>query len=98
VSVAAGNLAALAHQAMHDGLVYEGSMHASGRAHPYLDSSVGSGAGVATSEGTATGITPGAGYDANTGSSTQTTGGVLGQLAPGGHAEHRRRFPQRRGA
>lgn len=83
VTVTAGDRAALARQAMHEGLVYEGRMHASGSAHPYLNSSVGSGAGVGASEGTATGITPGAGYDANTGSSTQSTGGVLGQMAPG---------------
>lgn len=83
VTVTAGDRFALAHRAMHDGLVYEGSMHASGSAHPYLDSSVGSGAGVATAGGTGTGITPGAGYDSNTGSSTQSTGGPLGQMAPG---------------
>jgi hypothetical protein len=83
VAVRAGNRASLAHQAMHEGLVYEGGMHAASEGHPYLDSSVGSGAGVATSEGTGTGITPGSGYDGNTGSSTQTTTGVLGQMAPG---------------
>jgi len=83
VTVEAGERAALAHHAMHDGLVYQGGTHGIGIAHPYLDSSVGSGAAVATAGGTGTGITPGAGYDANTGSSTQSTGGVLGQLAPG---------------
>jgi hypothetical protein len=82
VTVQAGERAALAHRAMHDGLVYEGSMHSSGRNHTFLDSSVGSGAGVATSEGTGTGITPGSGYDGNTGSSAMTTPGALGQLAP----------------
>jgi|GEM_PF-2414262 len=83
VAVAAGNRAELAHDVMHDGLAYTGHMHASSEHHPYLDSSTGSGAGVAASLGTATGVTPGSGYEGNTGSTAGSSPGVLGQYAPG---------------
>lgn len=100
VAVAAGGRAELAHGVMRDGLAYTGHTHASAESHPYLDSSTGSGAGVLTSLGTATGITPGSGYEGNTGSSAESSAGVLGQYAPGadtanpnddfpGHAAHR---------
>lgn len=99
VAVAARGRAELAREVMHDGLAYTGQMHATGQRHPYLDSSTGSGAGVATSLGTATGITPGSGYEGNTGSTAESSAGVLGQYAPGadtrnpnddfpGHAAH----------
>jgi hypothetical protein len=83
VAVAAHGRAAQARGVMHDGLAYTGHMHTTNQRHPYLDSSTGSGAGVATSLGTATGMTPGAGYEGNTGSSAGTSAGVLGQYAPG---------------
>lgn len=83
VAVAASGRAGLARDVMHDGLAYTGQMHATGQHHPYLDSSTGSGAGVATSTGAATGITPGAGYEGNTGSTAESSAGVLGQYAPG---------------
>jgi hypothetical protein len=83
VAVAAHGRAAVAHDIMHDGLAYTGHMHITSERHPYLDSSTGSGAGVATSLGTATGMTPGAGYEGNTGSSAGSSAGVLGQYAPG---------------
>lgn len=83
VAVAAGGRSQLARDVMHDGLAYTGHMHATQGHHPYLDSSTGSGAGVATSTGAATGITPGSGYEGNTGSSTESSAGVLGQFAPG---------------
>ncbi len=83
VAVAAGGRSAQAHDVMHDGLAYTGHLHATSERHPYLDSSTGSGAGVATSLGTATGMTPGAGYEGNTGSTAGSSSGVLGQYAPG---------------
>ncbi len=83
VAVAANERAQLANDVMHDGLAYTGHMHATEQNHPYLDSSTGSGAGVATSLGTATGITPGSGYEGNTGSTAESSTGPLGQYAPG---------------
>jgi hypothetical protein len=83
VAVAARGRETLAFDVMRDGLSYTGHMHATSERHPYLDSSTGSGAGVATSLGTATGITPGAGYEGNTGSTAGSSAGVLGQYAPG---------------
>lgn len=83
VAVAARGRTNLARDVMHDGLAYTGHMHATERHHPYLDSSTGSGAGVITSLGTATGITPGSGYEGNTGSTAESSAGVLGQYAPG---------------
>ncbi|HEX5163950.1 MAG TPA: hypothetical protein VFV93_01035 [Thermomicrobiales bacterium] len=83
VAVTAGSRAAMARDVMREGLAYTGHMHATERRHPYLDSSTGSGAGVATSLGTATGITPGSGYEGNTGSTAESSAGVLGQYAPG---------------
>jgi hypothetical protein len=100
VWVEAGNYAHLATRVMVDGLV-DGAGIIESHEDGYRDSSTGSGAGVATSTGTATGITPGAGYEGNTGSSVETTSGVLGQFAPGadtsnpdddfpGHERHHR--------
>jgi hypothetical protein len=100
LSVNAGKQAQLAYDVIHGGLEYTGSDHASTGHHPYLDSSTGSGAGVATSSGTSTGISPGSGYEGNTGSTAGSSGGVLGQFAPGadspdanddfpGHEKHR---------
>ena len=83
VAVTAGDRTAQARDVMHDGLAYTGQMHATDQRHPYLDSSTGSGAGVATSTGAATGMTPGAGYEGNTGSTAESSAGVLGQYAPG---------------
>lgn len=83
VSVAAGDSAELARRVMHDGLVIGEQQHAAGHARTVLDSSVGSGAAIATGTGTATGASPGAGYQPNTGSTTGTTPGSLGQYAPG---------------
>jgi hypothetical protein len=83
VAVAAGSRDGTARDVMREGLAYTGHMHATGQRHPYLDSSTGSGAGVATSLGTATGITPGSGYEGNTGSTAESSAGVLGQYAPG---------------
>lgn len=83
VAVAAHGRAAQARDVMLDGLAYTGHMHITDQRHPYLDSSTGSGAGVVTSLGTATGMTPGAGYEGNTGSSAGSSAGVLGQYAPG---------------
>lgn len=83
VSVNAGERVHLARGVMEDGLVYTGHMHASGASHPYLNSSTGSGAGVVTSTGTGTGISPGSGYEGNTGSTAESTTGVLGQFSPG---------------
>lgn len=83
VAVAARGRETLAYDVMRDGLAYTGHMHATSERHPYLDSSTGSGAGVATSLGTATGITPGSGYEGNTGSTAESSAGVLGQYAPG---------------
>jgi hypothetical protein len=83
VAVDAHGRAAQARDVMLDGLAYTGHMHITDQRHPYLDSSTGSGAGVATSLGTATGMTPGAGYEGNTGSSAGSSAGVLGQYAPG---------------
>ncbi len=83
LSVDAGDQAELARNVIMSGFEYTGAQHASTGHHPYLDGSTGSGAGVATSLGTATGITPGGGYEGNTGSSAGSSGGVLGQYAPG---------------
>ncbi len=83
VVVKAGDHAAFARRVMIDGLVdATGFMHETDES-VYLDSSTGSGAGVAGSTGTTTGITPGAGYQGNTGSTAVTTPGALGQYAPG---------------
>jgi hypothetical protein len=83
VAVAAGGRAEQARDVLHDGLAYTGHTHGTGHRHPYLDSSTGSGAGVVTSLGTGTGITPGSGYEGNTGSTAESSAGVLGQYAPG---------------
>ncbi len=82
LSVDAGERAELAYDVIHGGLEYTGATHAFTGHHPYLDGSTGSGAGVTTSLGTATGMTPGGGYEGNTGSSAGSSGGVLGQFAP----------------
>lgn len=96
VSVQAGDQAHLAQGVMTDGLVYTGHMHSSAGSHPYLDSSTGSGAGVVTSTGTGTGISPGSGYEGNTGSTTESTTGVLGQFSPGADTPSRTDdFPSR---
>lgn len=100
LSVDAGDRAELAYGVIHGGLEYTGATHAFTGSHPYLDGSTGSGAGVTTSLGTATGITPGGGYEGNTGSTAGSSGGVLGQFAPSadtpdrnddfpGHEKHR---------
>lgn len=82
VSVEAGEDVEIARRVMHDGLV-AGEADFARYEHSLVDSSVGSGAAIATSSGTATGITPGGGYEPNTGSSVETTPGTLGQFAPG---------------
>lgn len=82
LSVDAGDKAELAHNVIMSGFEYTGAQHAFTGHHPYLDGSTGSGAGVATSLGTATGMTPGGGYEGNTGSTAGSSGGVLGQYAP----------------
>jgi hypothetical protein len=82
IVVRAGDRAAFARRVMVDGLVDATGLPVEFEDEAYLDSSVGSGAGVATSTGTATGITPGSGYEGNTGSSAETTPGVVGQFAP----------------
>jgi hypothetical protein len=82
VVVKAEENAAFARRVMIDGLVdATGFMYETDES-VYLDSSTGSGAGVAASTGTATGITPGSGYEGNTGSTAATTTGALGQFAP----------------
>lgn len=82
IVVKAGDKAAFARRVMLDGLVdATGFMHETDES-VYLDSSTGSGAGVAASTGTATGITPGSGYEGNTGSTAATSSGALGQYAP----------------
>jgi hypothetical protein len=83
VAVAARGRETLAFDVMRDGLSYTGHMHATSERHPYLDSSTGSGAGVVSSLGTATGVTPGSGYEGNTGSTAGSSAGALGQYAPG---------------
>lgn len=83
IVVKAGDQAEFARRVMIDGLVDATGLPVEFEDESFLDSSVGSGAGVATSTGTATGIMPGAGYEGNTGSSVETTPGVLGQFAPG---------------
>jgi hypothetical protein len=103
VWVDAGNNAELARRVMVDGLVDGAGIIESHIDRSILDSSTGSGAGVATSTGTATGMSPHAGYEGNTGSSVETSSGVLGQFAPGadtpnpdddfpGHDRHKRRY------
>lgn len=82
LSVDAGDRAELAYGIIHGGLEYTGATHAFTGHHPYLDGSTGSGAGVTTSLGTATGMTPGGGYEGNTGSTAGSSGGVLGQFSP----------------
>jgi hypothetical protein len=82
VSVAAGEETDVARKVMHDGLVIGGA-DISRYEHTLVDSSVGSGAAVATSSGTGTGMTPGGGYEPNTGSSVTSSSGTLGQFAPG---------------
>jgi len=82
IVVRAGEQAAFARRVMIDGLVDATGFYSDGDESVYLDSSTGSGAGVASSTGTATGITPGAGYYGNTGSSAETSTGPLGQFAP----------------
>jgi hypothetical protein len=82
VVVLAGKHAALARRVMVDGIVDATGLDPASEEAIYLDSSTGSGAGVAASTGTATGITPGAGYEGNTGSTAATTPGALGQYAP----------------
>ena len=89
VAVQAGDQAYLAQGVMTDGIVYTGHMHSSAESHPYLDSSTGSGAGVVTSTGTGTGISPGSGYEGNTGSTAESTTGVLGQFSPGADTPNR---------
>ncbi|HMM40637.1 MAG TPA: hypothetical protein PKA95_01905 [Thermomicrobiales bacterium] len=100
LSVDAGDKAELAHNVIMSGFEYTGAQHAFTGHHPYLDGSTGSGAGVATSLGTATGMTPGSGYEGNTGSTAGSSAGALGQFAPGadspdanddfpGHEKHR---------
>ncbi|HYI16199.1 MAG TPA: general stress protein [Thermomicrobiales bacterium] len=82
IVVNAGDNAAFARRVMIDGLVdATGFMYETDES-VYLDSSTGSGAGVAASTGTATGITPGSGYEGNTGSTAATTSGPLGQFTP----------------
>jgi hypothetical protein len=82
IVVKAGEQAAFARRVMLDGLVdATGFMYETDES-VYLDSSIGSGAGVAASTGTATGVTPGSGYEGNTGSTAGTTPGALGQYAP----------------
>lgn len=83
MSIDAGDQAELARAVIMSGFEYTGAQHGAASHHPYLDGSTGSGAGVATSLGTATGMTPGSGYEGNTGSTAGTSGGVLGQFAPG---------------
>lgn len=82
VTVEAGEDIEIARRVMHDGLV-AGEADFARYEHSLVDSSVGSGAAIATSSGTATGVTPGGGYEPNTGSSVETTPGTLGQFAPG---------------
>ena len=83
LSIDAGDKAELAHTVILSGFEYTGIQHPTAGHHPFLDGSTGSGAGVATSLGTATGMTPGAGYEGNTGSTAGSSAGVLGQYAPG---------------
>lgn len=83
IVVNAGEQAAFARRVMVDGLVDATGFYAESEDETFLDSSTGSGAGVAASTGTATGITPGAGYEGNTGSTAATSPGGLGQFAPG---------------
>jgi hypothetical protein len=83
VVVDAGDRAELAQRIMHDGLVDGAGMYASRDDNVWIDTSTGSGAAVATSHGTATGMTPGGGYEPNTGSGVASTPGTLGQFAPG---------------
>lgn len=83
LSIDAGDRSELARTVIFSGFEFTGAQHAATGHHPYLDGSTGSGAGVATSTGTGTGITPGAGYEGNTGSTAGSSGGVLGQYAPG---------------
>lgn len=82
VVVLAGERAALARRVMVDGIVDATGLEPAAEEEIYLNSSTGSGAGVAASTGTATGVTPGAGYEGNTGSTAATTPGALGQYAP----------------
>lgn len=82
VVVLAGENAAFARRVMLDGVVDATGLTPSLEESVYLDSSTGSGAGVTASTGTAIGITPGAGYEGNTGSTAETTSGPLGQFAP----------------
>jgi hypothetical protein len=82
VVVWAGENATLARRVMLDGVVDATGLDPLLDESIYLDSSTGSGAGVAASTGTATGITPGSGYEGNTGSTAETTPGALGQFAP----------------
>lgn len=82
IVVKAGENAAFARRVMIDGLVDATGLMSETDESVYLDSSTGSGAGVAASTGTTTGIAPGAGYEGNTGSSASTSSGALGQFAP----------------
>jgi len=82
IVVNAGDNAAFARRVMVDGLVDATGFSSVSDESVYLDSSTGSGAGVAASTGTATGVSPGAGYESNTGSTATTTPGALGQYAP----------------
>ncbi len=82
VVVHAGENAAFARRVMLDGVVDATGLDPVFEEEVYLDSSTGSGAGVAASTGTMTGITPGAGYEGNTGSTAATTSGALGQYSP----------------
>lgn len=82
VVVLAGENAAFARRVMLDGVVDATGLDPFADDSVYLDSSTGSGAGVAASTGTTTGITPGSGYQGNTGSTAATSPGALGQFAP----------------
>jgi hypothetical protein len=82
VVVQAGENAAFVRRVMLDGLVDATGFEHESDDSTFLDSSTGSGAGVAASTGTATGVTPGAGYEGNTGSTATTSPGALGQYAP----------------
>jgi hypothetical protein len=82
IVVKAGEQAAFARRVMVDGLVDATGFYSDDHESVFLDSSTGSGAGVASSTGTATGVTPGAGYYGNTGSTAGTSTGTLGQYAP----------------
>ena len=83
VVVQAGENAAFVHRVMLDGVVDATGLDPAFEEEVYLDSSTGSGAGVAASTGTTTGVTPGAGYEGNTGSATASSSGALGQYSPG---------------